>query len=87
MDLGKPKVPYKETITKSVEAEGRFIRQSGGRGQYGHVLIEIEPLEMGKGFEFENKIEYVGLFDTLKENAKELIPLFPYLKPKKNYKK
>jgi len=47
---------YKETITKPVSVEGRFVRQSGGRGQYGHVVIEMEPNEKGKGFEFENKI-------------------------------
>jgi elongation factor G len=55
-NIGKPQVAYKETITKKVEAEGKFIRQSGGRGQYGHVWIEIEPNEKGKGFEFENAI-------------------------------
>lgn len=55
-NVGKPQVAYKETIRKKVEAEGKFIRQSGGRGQYGHVWIEIEPNEKGKGFEFENAI-------------------------------
>lgn len=54
--VGKPQVAYKETIRKSVEVEGKFVRQSGGRGQYGHVWIKLEPLEAGKGFEFENKI-------------------------------
>ncbi len=54
--VGKPQVAYKETIRTSSKAEGKFIRQTGGRGQYGHVYIEIEPLEQGKGFEFENKI-------------------------------
>jgi elongation factor G len=49
-------VSYKECITKKVEQEGRFVKQSGGRGQYGHVVIIIEPNEAGKGFEFENKI-------------------------------
>lgn len=53
---GKLQVAYKETIQKSAEAEGKFIRQSGGRGQYGHVWIKMEPLERGKGYEFENKI-------------------------------
>ena len=47
---------YRETITKKVEAEGKFIRQSGGRGQYGHVVIEVEPNEVGKGFEFIDNI-------------------------------
>ncbi len=55
-NVGRPQVAYKETITKKVTAEGKFIRQSGGRGQYGHVWIEIEPNEKGKGFEFENAI-------------------------------
>ena len=55
-NIGKPQVAYKETIRKKVQAEGKFVRQSGGRGQYGHVWIEIEPNEKGKGFEFENAI-------------------------------
>ena len=55
-NVGKPQVAYKESITKFVEAEGKFIRQSGGRGQYGHVKIEMEPNEPGKGFEFEDAI-------------------------------
>ncbi len=54
--IGEPQVAYKETITKKVEAEGKFIRQSGGRGQYGHVKIEMEPNEPGKGFEFVDGI-------------------------------
>jgi elongation factor G len=53
---GKLQVAYKETIRKPVEAEGKFIRQSGGRGQYGHVWLKFEPLERGKGYVFENKI-------------------------------
>jgi elongation factor G len=55
-NIGKPQVAYKETIRKKVQAEGRFIRQSGGRGQFGHVWIEVEPNETGKGFVFENGI-------------------------------
>jgi elongation factor G len=55
-NIGKPQVAYKETIKGVAKADGKFIRQTGGRGQYGHVSIEIEPLEPGKGFEFENKI-------------------------------
>ena len=55
-NIGKPQVAYKETIRKKVEAEGKFVRQSGGRGQYGHVWIELMPNEKGKGFEFENDI-------------------------------
>ena len=54
--VGSPQVSYKECITKKVEQEGRFVKQSGGRGQYGHVVIIIEPNESGKGFEFDNKI-------------------------------
>ena len=55
-NVGSPKVAYKETITTSVEAEGRFIRQSGGHGQFGHVVMEFEPLKSGADFKFENKI-------------------------------
>ncbi|MFQ5823448.1 MAG: elongation factor G [bacterium] len=55
-NVGRPQVAYKEAITKKAQAEGKFIRQSGGKGQYGHVVIEIEPSEKGKGFEFANKI-------------------------------
>ncbi|MSP64144.1 MAG: elongation factor G [Ignavibacteria bacterium] len=55
-NVGKPQVAYKETIRKKVEAEGKFIRQSGGKGQYGHVWIELEPNEKGKGFEFEDAV-------------------------------
>ncbi|HBX22811.1 MAG TPA: elongation factor G [Desulfotomaculum sp.] len=54
--VGKPQVAYKETIRKKAKSEGKFIRQSGGRGQYGHVVIEVEPAEPGTGFEFINKI-------------------------------
>lgn len=54
--VGKPQVSYKETIRSTVEVEGKFVRQSGGRGQYGHVWIKLEPKEPGTGFEFENKI-------------------------------
>lgn len=50
--VGKPRVAYKETITVPVQAEGRFVRQSGGHGQYGHVCLELEPLERGSGFQF-----------------------------------
>jgi elongation factor G len=55
-NTGKPKVAYRETITKSVKQEGKYIRQSGGRGQYGHVIISMEPLNIGEGIIFENKI-------------------------------
>ncbi len=56
-NVGRPQVAYRETIQESVESEGKFVRQSGGRGQYGHVRIYIEPLERGGGFEFRNNIE------------------------------
>jgi elongation factor G len=66
-NVGRPQVAYRETITQSTRAEGRFIRQSGGRGQYGHVVIEVEPLGPAGGFEFEDKTrggtvprEYIG---------------------------
>jgi elongation factor G len=55
-NVGKPQVAYKETIKSSSKAEGRFVRQSGGRGQYGHVFIEIEPAGVGEGFDFVNRI-------------------------------
>jgi elongation factor G len=76
-NVGKPQVAYRETIKNKVKQEGKFIRQSGGRGQYGHVIIEIEPSPPGTGFEFVNKIvggvipkEYIpavetGIRDTL----------------------
>ena len=69
--VGKPQVSYKETIRKAVKTEGKFIRQSGGKGQYGHCVIEVEPLEPGKGYEFVNKIvggvvpkEYIPAIDN-----------------------
>jgi elongation factor G len=55
-NVGKPQVAYRETIRGTVEQEGKFVRQSGGRGQYGHVWIKVEPLEPGKGYEFVNGI-------------------------------
>ena len=55
-NVGKPQVAYKETIREKVKVEGKFIRQSGGRGQYGHVWLEMEPLEPGSGIQFESKI-------------------------------
>lgn len=80
-NVGKPQVAYRETITKTVQAEGKFIKQSGGRGKYGHVWIEFSPNEPGKGFEFENAIvggvvpkEYInpvmhGLEDALRNGV------------------
>jgi len=55
-NVGRPKVAYRESITRPARAEGRFVRQTGGHGQYGHVILEVEPLEPGAGFEFENKV-------------------------------
>ena len=55
-NIGNPKVSYREGILGSADGEGKFVRQSGGRGQYGHAKIKVEPLEAGKGFEFENNI-------------------------------
>lgn len=70
-NVGKPQVAYRETIRKAVEQEGKFIRQSGGRGQYGHVWLRIEPLEPGTGYEFVNAIvggvvpkEYINPVDN-----------------------
>ena len=70
-NVGKPMVAYRETITRMVKAEGRFVRQSGGRGQYGHAVIQMEPLEAGSGYEFVNKIvggsvpkEYINPIDN-----------------------
>ena len=69
-NVGRPQVAYRETIRKAVEAEGKFVRQSGGRGQYGHVKIKLEPMEQGGGYEFENNIvggvvprEYINSVD------------------------
>ena len=55
-NVGKPQVAYRETIRKTVEAEGKFIRQTGGHGQYGHCWLRLEPMEAGKGFEFANEV-------------------------------
>ncbi len=56
VNVGRPQVAYRETITVPADAEGKYIRQTGGRGQYGHVFIKLEPLERGKGFEFVDQI-------------------------------
>ena len=56
VNTGKPQVAYRETIRKAVDVEGKYIRQSGGRGQYGHVVVKVEPLERGKGLEFVDKL-------------------------------
>jgi len=69
-NVGKPQVAYREAIRKTIEIEGKFVRQSGGRGQYGHVWLKLEPLERGEGYEFVEKIvggavpkEYFGAVD------------------------
>ncbi len=75
---GAPQIAYRETITKAAEGEGKFIRQSGGRGQYGHALVNVQPNEKGKGVEVENKIvggaipkEYIpAVIDGIKEAIK-----------------
>ncbi len=76
--VGKPQVAYRETIRKAVKAEGKFVRQSGGRGQYGHCWLELEPQEPGKGFIFESKIvggaipkEYIGPIGNGAQEAME----------------
>ncbi|SHJ76332.1 elongation factor G [Desulfofundulus thermosubterraneus] len=77
-NVGRPQVAYKETIREKVKAEGKFIRQTGGRGQYGHVVLEVEPLERGAGYEFVNKIvggvvpkEYIPAVDAGVKEAME----------------
>jgi len=77
-NVGKPQVAYRETLRATVEQEGKFIRQSGGRGQYGHVWLKLEPLEPGKGYEFVNGIvggvvpkEYIPAVDKGIEEALE----------------
>jgi elongation factor G len=84
-NVGRPQVAYRETITQPVRAEGRFVRQSGGRGQYGHVVLEVEPLGPEGGFEFENKItggavprEYVGPTEEGIKEGLETGPLAGY---------
>ncbi|BBA71284.1 elongation factor G [Geobacter sulfurreducens] len=77
-NVGKPQVAYRETVTKKVKVEGKFVRQSGGRGQYGHVWIELEPQEAGKGYEFVDAIkggvvprEYIPAVDKGIQEAME----------------
>jgi elongation factor G len=84
-NTGKPQVAYRETIRKSVKQEGKFVRQSGGRGQYGHIVIEMEPQERGAGYSFENAIvggvvpkEYVTASDKGIQDAMTTGPLAGY---------
>jgi elongation factor G len=70
-NVGRPQVSYRETVTKPVKAEGRFVRQTGGRGQFGHVWLQVTPLDRGSGFEFVDKIvggvvprEYIGAVEA-----------------------
>jgi elongation factor G len=73
--VGRPRVAYKETITVPVQAEGRFVRQSGGHGQYGHVMLELEPGEPGSGFVFTNTIRGTSIprqyFPAIESGVKE----------------
>jgi len=76
--VGRPQVAYRETVTRAAKKEGRYIRQTGGRGQFGHVWITVEPNEKGKGFEFVNKIvggviprEYIGAVEKGIREASE----------------
>jgi elongation factor G len=86
-NIGKPQVAYKETVRRRVQSEGRFVRQSGGKGQYGHVWLDLEPLERSAGFEFVNKVvggaiprEYIpaveqGVRDSLQSAGRAGYPL------------
>ena len=78
-NVGAPQVAYRETIRETVEQEGKFVRQSGGRGQYGHVWLRIEPRESGSGYEFVNEIvggvvpkEYIPAVDKGVQEQMEL---------------
>ena len=77
-NVGNPQVAYRETIRKAVESEGKFVRQSGGRGQYGHCWLKLEPQEPGAGFVFENKVvggsvprEFIGPIENGVKEAME----------------
>ena len=84
-NIGNPQVAYRETIRKTVKAEGKFVRQSGGRGQYGHCLLELHPQQPGEGFRFENKViggaipkEYIGPIENGVKEAMEIGVLAGY---------
>ena len=76
-NVGRPQVAYKETITRSSKGEARYVRQTGGRGQYGHVKLEVEPLDTGQGFEFENRVRGGAIplefMDAIKAGIKEAL--------------
>ena len=83
--VGAPQVAYRETITRSADVEGRFVRQTGGRGQYGHVKIKSQPMARGSGFEFENAVvggsvprEYIGAVQKGVEEAMQNGPLLGF---------
>ena len=93
-NVGKPQVAYRKTIRKAVKAEGKFVRQSGGRGQYGHCWLELIPQEPGAGFEFENKVvggaiprEYIGPVENGVKEAMEsgVIAGYQWLTSKLSY--
>src|SRR4029453_10519930 len=77
-NVGKPQVAYRETIKSAIEAEGKFVRQSGGRGQYGHVWLKLEPNEQGKGFEFIDAIKGGSVprehIPAIEKGLKETLP-------------
>ena len=84
-NVGKPRVAYRESITVPAKAEGRFVRQTGGHGQYGHVWIEIEPLKRGSGIQFENRIrggaipaEFIRSVEAGAQEAMNAGPFFGY---------
>ena len=84
-NVGAPQVAYRETITRSADVEGRFVRQTGGRGQYGHVKIKSQPMARGSGFEFENAVvggsvprEYIGAVQKGVEEAMQNGPLLGF---------
>lgn len=76
-NVGRPQVAYKETITRPSKGEARYVRQTGGRGQYGHVKLEVEPLDTGQGFEFENRVRGGAIplefMDAIKAGIKEAL--------------
>ena len=93
-NIGKPQVSYRETIRDSVEVEGKFVRQSGGKGQYGHVWLKLEPLGLDDEYEFVDKIvggvvpkEYIPAVDKgIQEQMKNgVMPVTPFLRSAQLY--